>query len=312
MTGILLNRMYGTSGNTAPGRSSVRRLADAPFASPYRRTVSFDVPDGIEGFEIYGDKLVVAAANSVYVYDRSGALLNSFPIGSRLRDIAVDRDLIYLLFPARIEVYDPDGEWVRDWEACSEEADYCSFTVASGSVFVTDAAAKNICKYTAGGDFVKFIQSPNGFVIPSYSFGITSVGGAIYCSNPGRHQVESYSLDGEYLGAFGQAGGTAGLFCGCCNPVHLSYTSAGEIITSEKGNPRISCYGKDGQFRNVLLDTKALGGGHTAYDVKVQGDHIFIAGKNKLSTFRYDKTLASQTACARCGVSCPLRENITI
>ena len=68
---------------------------------------------------------------------------------------------------------------------------------------------------------MKFIQSPSGFIVPSYSFGITNIDGVVYCSNPGRHLVESYSPEGEYISSFGKPGGAAGLFSGCCNPVYL-------------------------------------------------------------------------------------------
>ncbi|MDF9829036.1 hypothetical protein [Parabacteroides sp. PF5-6] len=296
--------------NLAEGILSTR---EATGTSPYRPVSAFTVPDPIDAFALSGDKLIVAAANQVYIYSQEGVLLNNFAIGSHLRDIAVADGLFYLLFPARIEVYDENGEPVRDWEACSEESDYCAVAVSPDAVFVTDAAGKNICKYTLEGGLVRFIQSPNRFIVPSYSFGITYADGVVYCSNPGRHQVESYTPEGDYLGAFGQAGNETGMFCGCCNPVHLAYTSSGEIITSEKGNPRISCYSADGTFRNVLLDTKALGGGNAAYDVKVQDDKLFIAGKNKVSTFRYDQTLAKETACSVCGVrNCPLRKGLTI
>lgn len=294
-----------TAGNTA-------NLRKDAFTSPYKLVSSFSIPDRIESFELAENNLLVAASNNIYIYDRTGSLVNNFAIGSNLRDIAAYEENIYLLFPTRIEVYNQDGEWLRDWEACSDQSDYCSIAVAPGAVFVTDASNKNICKYTAEGNFVKFIQSPNGFIIPSYSFGITYANDIIYCSNSGRHQIEQYSPDGEYLGSFGKAGGATGMFCGCCNPVHLAYTSTGEIITSEKGNPRISCYGMDGEFRSMLLDSKALGGGNTAYDIKVFGDKLFIAGNNLISTFQYDKILAAKTACSDCGVDCPLREGITI
>lgn len=296
--------------NLATGTLSAR---EATGTSPYRAVSAFTVPEPIDAFELSGDKLIVAAANQLYIYTQEGELRQNFAIGSHLRDIAVAKGLIYLLFATRIEVYDESGKPVRDWEACSEESDYCALAVSTDAVFVTDAANKNICKYTLEGGFVKFIQSPNRFIVPSYSFGITYADGLFYCSNPGRHQVESYTVDGDYQGAFGQAGNETGMFCGCCNPVHLAYTASGEIITSEKGNPRISCYSSDGAFRNVLLDTKALGGGNAAYDVKVQDDKLFIAGKNKVSTFRYDQTLAAKTACSVCGVNnCPLRKGLTI
>ena len=281
-------------------------------AYPYKLVSSFSVPDKIDCFEICDDKLIAATPNNIYVYDRSGLLLNNFSADSDIRDIAVENNRIYVLYPTRIAAYSMEGEWIDEWEACSPKSDYCQFAVTPDFVFVTDAANKNICKYTADGNFVSFIQSPHGFVIPSYTFGIVHIDGSIYCSNPGRHQVERYSLNGDHIATFGKPGAVAGRFCGCCNPVHLSFTSNGDVITSEKGNPRISCYGPDGQFRSVLLDSKSLGGGNTAYDIKVKGDEIYTAGKNLISTFRYDKVLAAATSCSSCKANCPLREGTLI
>lgn len=282
------------------------------FASPYKLVSSFSVPDKMKSFEIYEDKLIVAASDNVFVYDKNGTLSGNFAVNGEVRDIAVGNHLLYLLFPAAIGVFDLKGKNIRYWEACSPESDYCSLAVTTDFVFVTDAANKNICKYTVDGGFMRFIQSPNGFIIPSYTFGITYIDETIYCSNPGRHQVESYSFDGEYIAAFGKAGGANGMFCGCCNPTHLAHTSTGDIITSEKGNPRISCYGQDGEFRSLLLDSKALGGGNVAYDVKLQKDKIYIAGNNMVSTFQYDQVLAAKTSCATCKVDCPLRKGVFI
>ena len=308
VTGTLLQkRLAPPSGNDLIPTGGTTLLNEATNSSPYKLVSSFSTPDKVVGFELYNDKLLIATLNNIFIYDRLGTLLDNFIVGSDLRDIAVEGDLIYLLFPTRIDVYNESGKRVRSWEACSEQSDYCSFTTAPGAVFVTDAANKNICKYTSDGNFVKFIQSPNKFIIPSYTFGITHIDGTIYCSNSGRHQIESYTLDGDYIGCFGKAGGATGMFCGCCNPVHLTHTSTGEIITSEKGNPRISCYSADGKFRSLLLDSKTLGGGNTAYDIKIHEDRLFVVGKNLISTFQNDRLLAAKTACSVCKVNCPLR-----
>lgn len=292
--------------------SSVSRNPDHSFQSPYRLVSSFKAPDRIESFELNGNRLIVAVPEGICIYDASGTLIRRFAVAAPVRDMAVDKGDLYLLFPTRVEVYDEEGQQLREWEACSEESDYCSFTVVDGNVFVTDAGHKNICKYTTAGDFVKFIESPAGFIVPSYSFGITNIGGVIYCSNPGRHSVEGYSQEGDFIASFGKAGGAEGLFSGCCNPVYLTGTPTGEIITSEKGIPRISCYGKTGEFHSVLLDEKMLGGGHAAYEVRVWKDKLVVAGKDQVATFQYDKKLAFQTVCSSCGIDCPLREGVII
>lgn len=282
-------------------------LEKAQFVSPYRRTFGFMAPDEIMALELMGDQILVATPNNIYCYGLDGSLNENFPVRSDVRDMAVYKDRLYLLFPSRIEVYDAEGTEVQEWEACSDDADYCSLTVFEGGVFVTDASAKNICQYHLDGSLARFIKSPNGFVVPSYSFGITNMGGRVFCSNPGRHLVEQYTADGEYVGAFGKSGAGAGEFSGCCNPVQITATVAGELLTSEKGMPRISCYGSDGTFRSVLLDDKALGGGHAAYDVRVLDDKLIVAGGKKISVFQYDDRRSAQTLCGACTVDCPMK-----
>lgn len=280
---------------------------DADFVSPYRRVYGFEVEDLIRALDVVEGSIYLALPGVISVYGLSGERQATFSTRGDIRDIAVHEGLVYALFPSRIEVYDRQGSVVKAWDACSDAADYCSLAVSQDGVFVTDASAKNICKYSLDGTLSCFIRSPQGFVVPSYCFGITIMEGTVYCSNPGRHQVESYTPDGEFIAAFGKSGTAPGSFCGCCNPVFLTPSNNGELLTSEKGIPRISCYGSDGTFRSLLLDGKALGGGHAAYDVRVMKDRLVVAGGSKVSVFQYDKRLSQQTACGQCEEDCPLK-----
>ena len=291
------------------GSDSKRRPSGTgETVSPYRLTGAFEVPDMISAMEVMPDgHIVIAMPGSVCVYSASGSLMENFAVRSDVRDVAAYRDRIYLLYADRIEIYGKHGEELGGWQACSDDADYCSFTVFSGGVFVTDASAKNICKYNLDGTLARFINSPKGFVVPSYSFGITNIGGKVFCSNPGRHVVEQYDADGSFIASFGESGAGAGQFCGCCNPVQLTGNNAGELLTSEKGIPRISCYSLNGSFRSILLDTAALGGGHEAYDMRVFSDRLIVAGRRRVSIFQYDDRRAAQTLCGSCTAPCPMK-----
>ncbi|MCQ2196024.1 MAG: hypothetical protein MJZ60_00700 [Bacteroidaceae bacterium] len=293
-------------------RAKADKLIDdeEDFVSPYRRTFGFEVPDEITAFEVSEGSLYVAMPNLICVYGMSGEIQNSFPIPSDLRDLTVHNGLIYALFATRIEVYSREGDLQQQWEACSENSDYCAFAVCEEGVFVTDAYNKNICKYNVDGTLNRFINSPDGFIVPSYSFAITVMNGKVFCSNPGRHKVEQYDTNGNYLASFGKSGHEPGAFSGCCNPVILTPANNGELLTSEKGIPRISCYSESGKFRSVLLDTKALGGGSAAYDVRILNDKLVVAGGNKVSVFQYNRHQSQQTACGQCDKDCPLKEGM--
>ncbi|MDR2916554.1 MAG: hypothetical protein LBV74_17290 [Tannerella sp.] len=286
-------------------------LENDDFISPYRLVSSFETKGTIRSFDLYKDHIYVSAKDSVFVFDLSGTEHHHFSIAADHRDMIIKDDRIYLLYPARIEIYTLSGEKLKEWEACSEHSDYCSMTLSTDYIFVTDAENKNICQYTREGNFIKFIKSPKGFIIPSYSFDIINMNDTLYCANSGRHSIESYTLNGDFITAFGTSGEEAGAFAGCCNPAYLAQTSRGDILASEKGIPRISCYGKNGKFRTILFNSKLLGGGNTAYEVKIADDYIFTAGNKQISIFRFDPELAEQSSCAGCTADCPMRENIS-
>ncbi len=261
--------------------------ADEPFTSPYDEVHSFALPGEVNRFELDGEKLYVSAGKAVAVYDLEGNQLERFTVEEGVRDIGVYNDLVYLLYPTYIYVYTPYGELVHEWAACSDLSDYCSFTLTEDFVFVIDVENKNICKYTREeGNFVKFIRSPSNFITPGYSFAIDNRNDTVYCVNPGRHQVEMYSTDGEFLASFGGPGGESGFFAGCSNPAYITFAPDGKIITSEKGNPRISSYHPSGHFNEIYLTARMLGGGTQAYEVKAKNDLLFIAGKDRMKVFR--------------------------
>jgi len=263
------------------------------FISPYEKTNSFDAVSEILCFDISGEFIFAVLSGKISVFDLSGKHQRDFEIEAGVRDIAVaSRDgarlvstTIYLLYPTRIDLYSFDGEKKDEWTACSDNSDYCSFTTTKDYVFVTDAENKHIVQYNKQGEFVRFIKSPKGFIIPSYSFGIISINDTVYCSNSGRHKIESYTVDGEFIASFGVAGTQAGAFAGCCNPVYLEKSFNGDILTSEKGNPRISSYEKDGKFSEILFDSKMLGGGTSAYEMHISGENIYIAGGKTITVY---------------------------
>jgi len=275
--------------------------------SPYKKINTIQVKSDIINFDLSDEHIYIAVNHAVMIYSKAGILVKQISVGKEIRDIKVEDDQIYLLYPSEIEVFTLEGEKLTGWLAYRNSSDYCSMALSSEYIFVTDAENKNICRYTKEGEYLGVIISPNSFIIPSYAFDIINIQDTIYCVNSGRHRIESYTLEGKYIGSFGKSGGEAGSFAGCCNPVYIAATQYGDIITSEKGNPRISCYSRDGKFRTVLLDSKMLGGGTNAYSVKVQDDKIFVAGKNTLTEFVFDHRLAAQSSCAGCLVECPLR-----
>ena len=262
--------------------------------SPFKQVKISEVPDEISSFELYDGKLFIVAANSVFIFDIEGEQPLSFPIKQNVRDITVRNKEIYILYPTAIEVYNFNGDLLHDWEACSDLSDYCSFAVVNDYLFVTDADNKNICKYTKEGRFIKFIKSPAGFIIPSYAFDISSWNDTVYCVNSGRHSIETYTVDGDFIISFGSFGNEPGFFAGCCNPVFISFTPFGKLLTSEKGNPRVCLFERNGKFSGLLFDNEMFNAGNFARQVKMTENKLFISENNKISVFHLPIRIDSQ------------------
>ena len=289
---------------------------DKGSVSPFRKSASFAVDGEIVCFEQLppGRGYAICYKDAMALLSSEGKLLRKVPLPFEVMDMAVYGDELFILHPSSVSVVDFGGNILRSFTSCDDSADHCAITAMKEGVFITDAAGKHIAKYGLEGTFVKFINSPSGFVVPSYSFAITHLGSTVYCSNPGRHTVESYTPDGEFITSFGKTGPEEGEFCGCCNPVYLTTTPSGELITSEKGISRVSCYSREGHFRSILLDGKALGTGSSAVKVRVGEKCIIAATKRELSFYTLDPGFLSQSPsrCGRCKVECPLKSPLTV
>jgi hypothetical protein len=258
----------------------------ADSASAYAVMASFALPEGTQRLRLAGDTCYLATTDSIFLYSKDGVCLNRFHAGTGVVDIAVADDGIYVLYIAAVKVFTPGGQPVREWEACSDYSGYCSIALTADHAFVTDAENQNICQYTREGGFVRFINSPRGFVIPTYTFDVESYHDTVYCVNSGRHQIESYTVAGAFIASFGIPGSAPGSFPGCCNPAGIVFTRDGRLLTSEKGNPRVCLFERSGRFVSLLLNSKALGGGHEAYEIQTDGRCIYAAGKNRLTIYQ--------------------------
>jgi len=255
-------------------------------ASACTVTASFALPEGAQRLRLADDTLYLATTDSIFLYTKDGRCLTRFRAGTGVVDVAVAGDGLYVLYPAAVKVFTPGGQPVREWEACSDHSGYCSIALTANHAFVTDAENQNICQYTLEGGFVRFINSPRGFVIPTYTFDIETYRDTVYCVNPGRHQIESYTAAGAFIASFGIPGSAPGSFPGCCNPARIAFTPDGRLLTSEKGNPRVCLFERSGRFVSLLLNSKALGGGHEACEIQTDGRRIYTAGKNRLTIYQ--------------------------
>jgi len=207
------------------------------------------------------DDIYIGFDSGVLIYDLSFNFKKKLNIGKRPRALAIkSENEIYIGAGRNVELWNlTDGTLVKRWDVPFEKGMITAIALHEDLIFVADAGAREIYKFESDGKLIlrfgKKDASKNisGFIIPSPYFDIfMGSDGLLWAANTGRHQIEAYTLDGDFELAWGKTSMSVEGFCGCCNPSYFTRDKKGQFITSEKGIPRIKVYSPRGEFIGIV------------------------------------------------------------
>jgi hypothetical protein len=266
---------YGVWRASRPRQANVSmgdlsRLGGAQAAKVVGRQVGQFRP----GFKL-ARAITVAPGGEIYItgdlairrFDAAGKQLAEIATIEPPGAIAVDANgMIYATFGDKVWVFNRDGLRIATWPA-SQNAVFTSIAVSDAGVMVADYGNRCVLRYDCGGEVVKVIGKKDearncpGFVVPSAYFDLAMApDGLLRVTNPGRHQIEAYTIDGDREAAWGHFSATEpNGFVGCCNPANFAIVPlpgrpgdfAG-FVTAEKGLARVKVFDADGKFVGFL------------------------------------------------------------
>jgi hypothetical protein len=165
----------------------------------------------------------------------------------------------------KISVHDADGAVISNWSDMPKGMLPTSIAIVGEQVFVADAENNSLWKFDATGKKTGVIgtrdpdRNIKGFMIPSPYFCVRMApDGLLRVTNPGEHQIEAYTLDGDLEVAWGKASFSIDGFCGCCNPVSFDVFPDGSFVTCEKGLPRVKLHDSHGEFTGLVAGPEAF------------------------------------------------------
>ena len=212
-------------------------------------------------------RVLVGGERMVRVLDAKGVPVTSFAISGTPECLAMATDgTIYVGMKDHVEVYSGSGQLKATWAAPGNLARLTSIAVSGQDVFVADAGRRVVVRYGLDGKVGTEIgrqdaaQAVPGLVAPSPHMDVaTTPDGSVWVANPGRHQLELYSRDGELQRFWGKGGSAVEEFFGCCNPSNIALLSDGSIVTAEKGVARVKLYQPQGEFDCIVAGPNAFG-----------------------------------------------------
>jgi hypothetical protein len=210
------------------------------------------------------DQIFVAAGNYVSAFAGDGHPGLDIALPDRVYCAAVAADgTIFAGTRSAVHVFDPRGREIAAWNSPEPKSWFTGIAPGAQDVFVADSGKRVILRFSREGKPLGRAGEKNsargapGLAVPSpYLSVLIHRDGLLRINNTGRHQVEAYSFDGEFAGAWGKPGFAIGGFCGCCNPVAIAALPDGRVVTAEKGLPRVKIYSAAGEFESVVAGTE--------------------------------------------------------
>ncbi len=207
-----------------------------------------------------GDRIYVLGDGEVKVFEADGNSLRTWNAPEKALCLTVGSDgNVYFGMAGRVEICSDSGARMGGFsiEDKGQSANITSIKTFGKDVLVADAGARCIKRYDLNGKQVGIIGihgKNRGFMLPNRFLDMdVDTEGIVHATDPGRHRVSSWTLDGSPEGFFGKFGQLHPEdFVGCCNPVNLALTPDGRIVVAEKVAARIKVYDQQGKLLGLI------------------------------------------------------------
>lgn len=290
MAFFLVSRDARRSGPGEAWRYDVSRFRTVdPALLAYRETTRIDLGFATaRGLALdRSDRLVAVGDTALRLFDANGVPIRQAALPGAPRCVAVgDTGEVFIGIGNRLAVWSPDTDAVVFWPDFGEHAWITSIAVHAGEVFVADAGSRTVSRHAPDGGRRAILARPArlgedgetvGLVVPSPHLDIAMApDGLLRVVNPGRQRIEALTMDGKTEWVWGRASFGIEGFSGCCNPTDIAILSNGDIVTAEKGLPRIKVH------RSLTGELLAVVAGPDAFDETAAGIDLAVDSRDRI------------------------------
>ena len=256
--------------------------------------------------------LYVSGDQAIRIFDSLGRIRETIKLSVSPFCLVPTDEQFYIGTRDRIVITDKKGKVLSTWASLGDNAWLTSMILTDEHIYIADAGQRIVWCYDLEGNFVRRIGDKDpgknipGFVVPGPYFDLAMApDGLLRIANPGRHQIEAYTIKGDREFAWGRFGNKLEDFTACCNPVSFAILEDGSMITCEKGVARVKVYDTFGKLKGFVAEPKQLANVSLSVGVKQERvqrygfdvavdekGHVYILdrARNILRTFKSKDT----------------------
>lgn len=256
----------------------------APKLIGYRETTT--LATGLRwarGLAVSGDNLWVAGDMELRLLNPTGKVLERHALPGAVHAVTLGpKGEIWCATDDQLGRLD-GGVWTR-CQSLGPRARLVSIAVQGENVYGADAGNRCIWHFDTDvspkgkfGNAPRDGQSDDSLVVPSPYLGLAvTTKGELLVANPGRHRIQTHDANGNLLSHIGVQGMEIHQFCGCCNPTALAALPNGDIVTAEKGLPRVKVIGANGKLKSVVAGPALFHADTAGLELAVRGDQVLV------------------------------------
>lgn len=200
-------------------------------------------------------RFILGAGRQLHWLSARGELLRKLELKAELTALTLAGENIYAAAGTQILRLGKDSKMELLTELGGQSI-ITSIKIYNDDLYAADAGNRVLYQFNLQGTLQKlftFNKDPLlKIVAPSFDFAVLE-DGSFWITNPGQHQLDLYSREGQYQGSI-PAKGEKELFAGCCNPVFLEGLPGGALAAWEKGAKQLHLFQPKGEdFRQRIL-----------------------------------------------------------
>ncbi len=255
----------------------------------YRETARFELGfQAARGIALARDNRLYAVGDATLrLFDADGMPIRDVALPGEPRCVAVGpQGEAYIGMDGRVAVWTPDGDRISFWPDFGPRARLVSLVWHDDEVFVADAGNRTVARHAPDGTFRATLARPAGLdehgesvglIVPSPHLDIAMApDGLLRVVNPGRQRIEAVTMDGKTEWMWGRASFGIEGFSGCCNPTDIAILANGDIVTAEKGLPRVKVH------RSLTGELVGVVAGPEAFDEKTAGMDLAVDSQDRI------------------------------